>query len=66
MGPVRIGRVLTTALFDLSDPGLQYGGGVDYRINSGRAIRFEVRDVRREGGLVTSRYWTARRGLTFR
>jgi hypothetical protein len=52
--------------FELSDHGLQYGAGIDYRLTPRRAVRFELRDIVRDGGLVKSHYWTARVGMTFR
>jgi hypothetical protein len=52
--------------FELSDQGLQLGGGIDYRVSPRRALRFELRDILRRGGSVTSHYWTVRAGMTFR
>jgi hypothetical protein len=52
--------------FDLSDQGLQFGAGLDYRLSPGRALRFEFRDIMRDGGSVSSHYWTVRVGMTFR
>jgi hypothetical protein len=52
--------------FELSDQALQFGAGVDYRLSRRRALRFELRDILRTGGSVTSHYWTARVGVTFR
>jgi len=52
--------------FELSDQGLQFGGGIDYRVSPRRALRFELRDILRRGGSVTSHYWTVRVGMTFR
>jgi hypothetical protein len=52
--------------FALSDQALQFGAGIDYRLSPRRAIRLELRDILRSGGSVTSHYWTARVGLTFR
>ena len=51
--------------FELTDNALHFGGGVDYRLNEGRAVRLEFRDIRRESD-VTSHYWTARVGVTSR
>lgn len=52
--------------FELSDQGVSFGGGVDYRLSPRRALRFEVRDILRSSGSVDSHYLTARVGLTFR
>ena len=52
--------------FELSDQALQFGAGIDYRLSPRRALRFELRDIVRSGGSVTSHYWTARVGMTFR
>jgi hypothetical protein len=52
--------------FELSDQGLQFGAGVDYRVSPRRALRFELRDILRRGGSVASHYWTVRVGVTFR
>jgi hypothetical protein len=52
--------------FELSDHGVQFGAGIDYRLTPGRALRFELRDIVRDGGLVKSHYWTVRVGMTFR
>ena len=52
--------------FEVSDQGLQFGGGIDYRLSPRRALRFELRDILRSSGSVTSHYWTARVGVTFR
>ena len=52
--------------FELSDQGVQFGGGIDYRLGPRRALRFELRDILRHGGSVTSHYWTVRVGVTFR
>ena len=52
--------------FEASDQGLHIGGGVDYRLSPGRAIRVEVRDILRRGGSISTHYWTVRVGLTFR
>jgi len=52
--------------FDLTDQGWQFGAGVDYRLSRRRALRFELRDILRHSGSVTSHYWTARVGVTFR
>ena len=52
--------------FEMSDQGLTYGAGVDHRLTPRRALRFELRDIVRRGGSVTSHYWTARVGVTFR
>lgn len=52
--------------FELSDHGVTFGGGIDYRLSQRRALRFELRDIQRNGGSITSHYLTARVGLTFR
>jgi hypothetical protein len=52
--------------FDLSDQGPQFGAGVDYRLSRRRAVRFELREILRRSVSVTSHYWTARVGVTFR
>jgi hypothetical protein len=52
--------------FELSDQGLTFGGGVDYRLSARRAVRIEVRDIMRSGGSVESHYLTARVGFAFR
>jgi hypothetical protein len=52
--------------FGLTDHGVQFGGGADYRLRGGRAIRLEVRDVLRRSAAISSHYWTARVGVTFR
>jgi hypothetical protein len=54
------------AFFEASDQGAQFGVGVDYRLSRRRAIRFEVRDILRHSVSLTSHYWTARVGVTFR
>lgn len=51
--------------FEVSGNAVQYGGGVDYRVRPGRAVRLEFRDHVRQSG-VTSHYWTIRAGLAFR
>jgi hypothetical protein len=53
-------------VFELSDQGLQFGGGIDSRLGPRRALRFELRDILRRSGSVTSHYLTARVGVTFR
>ena len=52
--------------FELSDQGLTFGGGADYRLSARRAVRIEVRDIMRSGGSVESHYLTARVGFAFR
>lgn len=51
---------------ELSDQGLQYGAGADYRLSAHRALRVELRDILRHSGSVRTHYWTARAGVTFR
>ena len=51
--------------FEMSDQGLTFGAGIDYRLSPRRALRLEVRDILRQSGSVTSHYWTTRVGLTF-
>ena len=53
-------------LFGLSDQGVQFGAGIDYRLSTRRALRLELRDILRRGGSVTSHYWTMRLGIAFR
>jgi hypothetical protein len=52
-------------LLEMSDQGLQFGAGLDYRLSPDRALRFEFRDIMRDGGAVSSHYWTMRIGMTF-
>jgi hypothetical protein len=52
--------------FELSDQGVQFGAGIDYRLSDRRALRLELRDIVRHSGTLTSHYWTARVGVTFR
>jgi hypothetical protein len=52
--------------FEMSDQGLTFGAGIDYRLSRGRALRLELRDILRRSGSVSSHYWTARVGVTFR
>jgi hypothetical protein len=52
--------------FGLTDHGVQFGGGADYRLDENRAIRLELRDILRESGSISTHYWTVRVGMTFR
>jgi outer membrane protein with beta-barrel domain len=65
-GPYAFAGYSPLKFFELSDHGPQFGAGVDYRLSRGRALRFEVRDILRRSSSVTSHYWTARLGMTFR
>ena len=63
--PYAVGGYSRLWFFERTDNALHFGAGIDYRVSAGRAVRLELRDIRRGSG-VTSHYWTARVGVTFR
>ena len=63
--PYALGGYSRLAFFEGSDNAVQLGAGADYRLSSRRALRIEIRDLIRSSN-VTSHYWTARIGLSFK